>query len=158
MFLISKYREGSDLENSFRFHFNNVDEMPCKLESSEFAPPFRTNPNPAGGPERSEKNIHEILDMKSEDRFSDPFLDLIQNTSLVRFWYLLRLCNFCKALRDMRKFPQKCEKIARCQEFTVYGSRPPIASTPGSSPLERPSRDNITSQPWSDATCPCATS
>ena len=33
-----------------------------------------------------------------------------------------------------------------------------IASTPGSSSLERPGLDNITSQPWSDATCPCTTS
>jgi len=33
----------------------------------------------------------------------------------------------------------------------------PIASKPGSSPLERPGPDNITSQPWSDATCPCNT-
>jgi len=142
------------IQNSFRFHFNKFDEMPFKLDSSEFARSFRTNPNPAGGPERSEKQIHEILDMKSVDRFSDPFLDLIQNTSLVRFSYLLRLCNFCKALRDMRKFPQKCKKIAGCQEYTVYVSRPPIASTPGSNPPERPSRDNITSQPWSDANCP----
>ena len=25
--------------------------------------------------------------------------------------YLLRLCNFCKAPRDMQKFPQNCQKI-----------------------------------------------
>jgi len=36
-------------------------------------------------------------------------------------------------------------------------TQPPIASTPGSSPLERPGPDNITSQPWSDVTCPCNT-
>jgi len=34
----------------------------------------------------------------------------------------------------------------------------PIASTPGSSSSERLVVDNITSQPWSDATCPCTTS
>jgi len=33
----------------------------------------------------------------------------------------------------------------------------PIASTPGSSPPEQPGPDNITSQPWFDATCPCNT-
>ena len=67
-----------------------------------------------GGPEPLEKEIHEILGSKCEDRFSDPFFDWVQNTSLVRFSYLLRLCNFCKAPRDMRKFPQKCQKIAGC--------------------------------------------
>ena len=34
----------------------------------------------------------------------------------------------------------------------------PIASTPGSSSPEQPGLDNTTSQPWSDATCPCTTS
>ena len=67
-----------------------------------------------GGPEPLEKEIHEILGSKCEDGFSDPSFDWVQNTSLVRFSYLLRLCNFCKAPRDMRKFPQKCQKIAGC--------------------------------------------
>ena len=67
-----------------------------------------------GGPEPLEKEIHEILGSKREDRFSDPFFDRVQHTSLVRFSYLLRLCNFCNAPRDMRKFPQKCQKIAAC--------------------------------------------
>jgi len=70
--------------------------------------------NLKGGPEPLEKEIHEISGSKREDRFSDPFFDWVQHTSLVRFSYLLRLCNFCKALRDMRKFPQKCQKIAGC--------------------------------------------
>ena len=39
----------------------------------------------------------------------------------------------------------------------VYGSRPLITSKPGSSSPERPGLDNITSQPWSDPTCPRAT-
>jgi len=43
--------------------------------------------------------------------------------------YLLRLCNFCKAPRDMRNFPQKRQKIAGCEKCAVYASRPPIAST-----------------------------
>ena len=65
-----------------------------------------------GGPEPLEKEINEILDSKREDRLSDPFFELVQRATLVRFSYLLRLCNFCKAPRDMRKFPQKCQKIA----------------------------------------------
>jgi len=69
-----------------------------------------------GGPEPLEKEINEISGSKCEDRFYFPFFDLVQNTSLVRFSYLLRLCNssFCKAPRDMRKFPKKCQKIAGC--------------------------------------------
>jgi len=67
-----------------------------------------------GAPEPLEKEIHKILGSKREIRFSDPFFDSVQNTSLARFPYLLRLCNFCKAPRDMRKFPQKCQKIAGC--------------------------------------------
>jgi len=42
------------------------------------------------------------------------FFDLVQNICAVRFSYLLRLSIFCKAPRDMRKFPQKCKNIARC--------------------------------------------
>jgi len=67
-----------------------------------------------GGLEPLEKEINEILGSKREDRFSDPFFGLVQNTTLVRISYLLRLCNVCKAPRDMQKFPQKCQKIAGC--------------------------------------------
>jgi len=65
-----------------------------------------------GGPEPLEKEINEILGSKREDRLLDPFFEVVQNTTLVRFSYLLRLCNFCKAPRDMRKFLQKCQKVA----------------------------------------------
>jgi len=34
-----------------------------------------------GGPEPLEKEIHKILGSKREDRFSDPFLKLVQNIS-----------------------------------------------------------------------------
>jgi len=34
-----------------------------------------------GGPEPLEKDIHKILDSKREDRFSDPFLKLVQKFS-----------------------------------------------------------------------------
>ena len=54
-----------------------------------------------GPDEPLEKEINEILGSKREDRLSDPFFELVQNTTLVRFSYLLRLCNFCKAPRDM---------------------------------------------------------
>jgi len=73
-----------------------------------------------GGPEPLEKEINEILGSKREDRLSDPFFELVQNTTLVRFSYLLRLCNFCKVPRDMRKFPQKCQNIAGCWGRAVY--------------------------------------
>ena len=67
-----------------------------------------------GGPEPLEKEINEILGSKREDQFSNPFFELVQNTTLVHFWYLRRLCNLCKAPQDIRKFPQKCQKIAGC--------------------------------------------
>jgi len=74
------------------------------------------------------------------------------------FLYLLRLSMFCNAPRDMRKFPQKYQKIAGCWESAVYGYRPPINSKPDSSPPERPNLDNITSQSWFEATCPYTSS
>jgi len=43
--------------------------------------------------------------------FQTLFFELVQNTTLVRFSHLLRLYNFCKAPRDMQKFPQKYQKI-----------------------------------------------
>ena len=67
-----------------------------------------------GGPEPLENEINQILGSKFEDRFSDHFSDLVQNICSVQFSYLLRLSIFCKAPRDMRKFPQKCQKIAGC--------------------------------------------
>jgi len=108
-----------------------------------------------GVPEPPENEINKILGSKREDRFSDHFSDLVQNIYSVRFSYLLRLSIFCEVPRDMRKFPQKCQKIAGCYESAVYGSRPLIDSKPDSSPPERPGLDNITCQPWYEATCPC---
>jgi len=68
--------------------------------------------------------------------------------------------NLCQkvGLQGRGKFPQKCQKIAGCWESAVYGSRPPIASKSDSSPQERPDLDIMTSQPWSEAICPCTTS
>ena len=50
------------------------------------------------------------------------------------------------------------QKIARWWGRAFYSSLTPIASKPGSSPPEWPGLDNITSQPWSEATCPCTSS
>jgi len=61
-----------------------------------------------------ENEINKILGLKREDRFSDYFSDLVQNICSVRFSYLLLLSIFCKTPRDMRKFPQKRQKIAGC--------------------------------------------
>jgi len=67
--------------------------------------------NLKGGPEPLEKEIHEILGSKREDRFSDPFFEVVQKTCQVDFSYLLRLGNFCKGPRTLRKFLQKCQKM-----------------------------------------------
>jgi len=67
-----------------------------------------------GGPEPLEKEIHEIFGSKREDRFSNPFFELVQTTCQEHFSYLLWLGNFCKGPRTLRKFPQKCQKIAGC--------------------------------------------
>jgi len=85
------------------------------------------------------------------------FRPFFWNGCQVRFSYIFHHGTLCKGPRTLRKFPQKCQKIAGCWECAVYGSRPLIASTTGSSPPERPGSDNIMSQPWSDATCPCNT-
>ena len=51
------------------------------------------------------KEIHDILlGSKREDRFSNPFFVN---------WYKIRV-NLCKGPRTLRKFPQKCQKIAGC--------------------------------------------
>ena len=60
-----------------------------------------------GGAETLENEIDKILGSKLEDQFSDHFSSLVQNICSVCFSYLLRLSIFCKAPRDMRKFPQK---------------------------------------------------
>ena len=67
-----------------------------------------------GKPEPLEKDINEIFGSKREDRLSDPFFEMVHNATLIRFSYLLRLCNFCKATRDLQKFLQKFQKIAGC--------------------------------------------
>jgi len=111
-----------------------------------------------GGPEPLEKEIPEMLGSKREDRFSDPFFDLVQNTGLVRFSCLLRLCNFCKAPRDAAKVPAEVPEDSLVLRVRRLWFPTCNVSIPGLSPLERPGLDNITSQTWSDATCPCITS
>jgi len=63
-----------------------------------------------------ENKINEIWGLKHEDQFSTFFLDLVQNSCSVRFPYLFRFNSLIEASRDMRKFPQKCQKIAGCWE------------------------------------------
>jgi len=70
--------------------------------------------NLKGGPEPLEKEIHKILGSKRVDRFSDPFLKIGTNNFRFVFSYLLHYCNLCKDPRTLRKFPQKCQKIAGC--------------------------------------------
>jgi len=90
--------------------------------------------------------------------FRTLFSDLVQNAcSVRRCSCLLRLSTFCKALQNIQRSPQKCQKIAGCRECAVYASRPPIASKPGLFSPESTSLDNITSQPWSDAISPRTT-
>ena len=90
----------------------------CKCNGTHIRGSSRLNINQRpcfkGGPEPLENEINKILGSKREDRFSDHFSDLVQNICSVRFPYLLCLSMFCKAPRDMRKFPQKCQKIAGC--------------------------------------------
>jgi len=50
-----------------------------------------TQPHLKGGPEPLEKEVNEILGSKRKDRLLDPFFELVQKTTLVRFSYLLRL-------------------------------------------------------------------
>ena len=64
-----------------------------------------------GGPEPLEKYINEILGSKRDDKFSNPFFELVQKTCKVRCSYLLRQGNLRKGLRTLRKFLQK---IAAC--------------------------------------------
>jgi hypothetical protein len=64
--------------------------------------------------------IHEILISKREDRFSNPFFELVQNTCQVCFSYLRCCSNLCKGPRTLQKFPQTCQKIAGCWGRAVY--------------------------------------
>jgi len=86
-----------------------------------------------------------------------PFLEFVQKTCQVHFSCLLQLGSFCKGPRTLQNFPQKCgQKIVGLSARRLCTPQLPIAraSKPGSSPLEGPGPDNITSQPWSDAMCP----
>ena len=67
-----------------------------------------------GGPEPLEKKIHQILGSKREDRIFRPFFKTGTKNLRFVFSYLLHYCNLCKDPRTLRKFPQKCQKIAGC--------------------------------------------
>ena len=99
-----------------------------------------------------------ILGLKREDQFSNPFFELVQKTCEARLSYLFRHGNSCKGPADTAKVPAEVREDSRVLRVrAVHDSRPLIASTPGSSPPERPGLDNITGQPWSHATCPHTT-
>jgi len=70
------------------------------------------------------------------------------------FWYSKEWKSFIMDL--VSKSAQNTHLTAEpiLKQCAVYGSRPPIALKPGSSSPERYGLNNITSQPWSDATCP----
>jgi len=82
----------------------------------------------------------------------------INNTTLVRFSYLLRLCIFCEAPRGLWKFPQKCQKIAGCWGRAIYVHNFRSLRHQAHPLWNDRVWDTTTSQPWSDATCPCTTS
>jgi len=130
--------------------------MRCKLDSTQKPRLFEKYTTLPEGWTWSpwKRNSRDLRLEKRESSFG-PFFELVQNTSLIYFSYLPRLCNLCKAPQDMRKFLQKCHKIARWARRLC--TQPPIASKPGSSSPERPGLDIITSQSWFDATCPCTT-
>jgi len=67
-----------------------------------------------GGPEPLEKESHEFLGSKRDDRFSNPFFEMVPKTCQGRFSCLLWNDNFYKGPRTLRKFPQKCQKVAGC--------------------------------------------
>jgi len=45
-------------------------------------------------------------------KVSIDFCTLFLNWYKIPLWFVFR--NFCKAPRDMRKYPQKCQKITGC--------------------------------------------
>ena len=71
------------------------------------------------------KKIHYISGSKHEHRFSDPFFDLVQNTSLLRFWYLLRLCNFCKARGTCETKPNQTKVPAKYASLWIPNQKRP---------------------------------
>jgi len=95
---------------------------------------------------------------KREDRLSDPFFWTGTKYQFGSFFVLASPLHFCKAPRDTQKFSAEVTEDSRVLRARRLYTQPPIASTPGPSPPERPGLDNTTSQSWSDATCPCTTS
>jgi len=63
------------------------------------------------------------------------------------FFVPVFMVNHVRAWGHCEGWRQKSQKITGCGERAVHGSRPPIASKPGSSPPERINVHNNTSQP-----------
>jgi len=78
------------------------------------------------GPEPLEKEIHEILGSKREDRFSNPFFELVHKMCQVHFSYLLRLGNFCKGPADTAKVPAEVPEDSRVLRARRLCMQPPI--------------------------------
>ena len=74
----------------------------------------------------------------------------------IPLWFFFRTC-FASAISVMPRgtceVPAEVPEDSRVLRARRLCTQPPIASTPGSSPPERPGLDNVTSQPWSEATC-----
>jgi len=108
----------SPLPCSVPWHFHANGPSPAQWKSEKLQ--FGDLCNLKGWSEPLDKKIHEILGSKREDRFSNPFFEVVQKTCQDHFSYLLRLGNFCQGPRTPRKFPQKCQKIAGCWGRAVY--------------------------------------
>ena len=63
---------------------------------------------------KTKQHTQKILGSKREDRFSNPFFEVVQKTCQIRFSYLLRHGNLCKGPRTLRKFPPYSYFIATC--------------------------------------------
>jgi len=91
------------------------------------------------------------------DRFCNPFFEEVQKTCQVHFSYLFRLVKFLFRATGQAKVPAEVLENSWVLRARRLCTQPPIASTPGSSPPERPGPDKSTSQPCFDPTCPCNT-
>jgi len=109
-----------------------------------------------GGPAPLKKEINKMLGLKHEDRFSDP--SFWTGTKYLFGSFLALPLQFLQGPAGHAKVPAEVPEDSQVLRVHRLCTQPPIASTPGLSPLERPGLDNITSQPWSDASCPCTTS
>jgi len=72
-----------------------------------------------GEPEPLETEIHEISGSKREHQLSDPFFDLVQNTSLVRFFVPDSPLQFLQGSAGHAKVPAKVPEDSRLLSLGV---------------------------------------